>query len=155
VKEKRGNLLRVSVHEYRVADGQGARTKIDSWRHRSKVPTHGANEACVGTNGRFRFTGRSKILDFPTARDEHGPLKFLDLSIVRKVTTGKYKVRHYRQNAAVLTKTEGVRKWQETGENCMTSTELFAKILQVGPVLRRSILRLFTLTTVSKYYLKY
>jgi hypothetical protein len=29
------------------------------------------------------------------------------------------------------------------------------KYVEVGPVLRRSILRLFTLPTVSKYYLKY
>jgi hypothetical protein len=46
---------------------------------------------------------------------------------------------HIRNRSCVITRTKIIHKTQ----------------IHVGPVLRRSILRLFTLKTVSKYYLKY
>jgi len=46
-----GGLLSVLVHEHQVEAGQGARTKIDSWRHRCTLPTHGGKEGRLGTSG--------------------------------------------------------------------------------------------------------
>jgi hypothetical protein len=84
------DLLSVLVHEHRAEAGQGARTKIDSLRHRCTLPTHGAKEVRLGTCGRLRRKqGARKILISPQYKKCSRTPKFPDLSTVRKANTGK------------------------------------------------------------------